>query len=152
MKRFLSSTATMSSKRVRARPRRGRTRANLVATLDFIQSRRRGPGCQLQVPSPVRHPSPSVDATSRSFTQKQAKSIGVTGFVTNASDGSVGNHHFLPCPRADSVQVQGEAQGSDDAIKQFVQHLNKGPSAASVAGVEHSEISTKSGESDFNVK
>ena len=25
----------------------------------------------------------------RSFTQKQAKSIGVTGFVTNASDGSV---------------------------------------------------------------
>ncbi|KAG9389302.1 Acylphosphatase [Pyrenophora tritici-repentis] len=25
----------------------------------------------------------------RSFTQKQARSIGITGFVTNASDGSV---------------------------------------------------------------
>jgi acylphosphatase len=50
------------------------------------------------------------------------------------------------------VQVQGEAQGSDDAIKEFVQHLNKGPSAASVSGVEHSEISTKSGESGFDVK
>ncbi|KAF2819531.1 Acylphosphatase [Ophiobolus disseminans] len=72
----------------------------------------------------------------RSFTQKQAKSIGLTGFVTNVSDGT----------------VQGEAQGSDDAIKQFVQHLNKGPSAASVSGVEHSEISTKSGESGFNVQ
>ncbi|KAH3919828.1 acylphosphatase [Parastagonospora nodorum] len=71
----------------------------------------------------------------RSFTQKQARSIGVTGFVTNASDGS----------------VQGEAQGSDDAIKQFVQHLNKGPPAASVSSVKHDDISTKSGESSFNV-
>jgi acylphosphatase len=56
------------------------------------------------------------------------------------------------CARANAVQVQGEAQGSDDAIKEFVQHLNKGPSAASVSGVEHSEISTKSGESGFDVK
>jgi len=30
-----------------------------------------------------------ADTTARSFTQKQAKSIGVTGFVSNASDGSV---------------------------------------------------------------
>ncbi|KAH7410358.1 Acylphosphatase-like domain-containing protein [Phaeosphaeria sp. MPI-PUGE-AT-0046c] len=72
----------------------------------------------------------------RSFTQKQAKSIRVTGFVTNVSDGS----------------VQGEAQGTDDAIKQFVEQLKKGPSASSVSGVEHSDISTRSGESDFNVR
>ncbi|KAF2445913.1 Acylphosphatase [Karstenula rhodostoma CBS 690.94] len=72
----------------------------------------------------------------RSFTTKQAKSLGVTGFVTNASDGT----------------VQGEAQGSSDAIKEFVQHLNKGPSAASVSGVEHNDISTKPGESAFNVE
>ncbi|KAL1609597.1 hypothetical protein SLS59_001104 [Nothophoma quercina] len=72
----------------------------------------------------------------RSFTQKQAKSIGVTGFVTNASDGT----------------VQGEAQGSADQLKEFVQHLNKGPSAASVSGVEHNDISSKSGESGFNVQ
>jgi len=50
------------------------------------------------------------------------------------------------------MQVQGEAQGSDDAIKQFVQHLNKGPPAASVSGVKHDEISTKSGESGFDVQ
>ncbi|KAF2848305.1 Acylphosphatase [Plenodomus tracheiphilus IPT5] len=72
----------------------------------------------------------------RSFTQRQAKSIGVTGYVTNASDGS----------------VQGEAQGSDDNIKEFVQHLHKGPSASSVSGVDTSDISTTSDESGFNVK
>ncbi|KAL1794061.1 hypothetical protein ACET3X_007482 [Alternaria dauci] len=72
----------------------------------------------------------------RSFTQKQAKSIGVTGFVTNASDGS----------------VQGEAQGSEEKINQFIQHLHKGPSAASVSKVDHSDISSKDGESSFNVQ
>merc|ERR1712113_552170 len=72
----------------------------------------------------------------RSFTSKQAINIGVTGWVTNASDGT----------------VQGEAQGSDDAIDKFIQHLQKGPSAASVSGVEHNKIDTKSGESGFNVK
>jgi acylphosphatase len=51
-----------------------------------------------------------------------------------------------------SSQVQGEAQGSESAISEFIQHLNKGPSAASVSGVEHSDIDTKSGESGFNVR
>lgn len=72
----------------------------------------------------------------RSSAQKQAKSIGVTGWVSNASDGT----------------VQGEAQGSEDAIEKFVQHLHKGPSAASVSRVEQSDISTKSGESGFKVQ
>ncbi|CAA9957306.1 hypothetical protein CFE70_000870 [Pyrenophora teres f. teres 0-1] len=72
----------------------------------------------------------------RSFTQKQARSIGITGFVTNASDGS----------------VQGEAQGSEDKINDFIQHLNKGPSAASVSKVDQSDMSTKSDESSFNVQ
>ncbi|KAF1832421.1 Acylphosphatase [Decorospora gaudefroyi] len=72
----------------------------------------------------------------RSFTQKQAKSIGITGFVSNASDGT----------------VTGEAQGSEDKLKEFVQHLNKGPSAASVHQVEQKDIDTKSGESSFDVK
>jgi acylphosphatase len=57
-------------------------------------------------------------------------------------------HH----PHTNTTQVQGEAQGSDDAIKQFVQHLNKGPPAASVSSVKHEDISTKSGESGFNVQ
>ena len=49
-------------------------------------------------------------------------------------------------------QVQGEAQGSEDKLNEFVQHLNKGPSAASVSKVDQSEISTKSDESSFNVQ
>jgi len=49
-------------------------------------------------------------------------------------------------------QVTGEAQGSDQTLKQFVQHLNQGPPAASVTGVEHSEIDTKQGESRFTAK
>jgi acylphosphatase len=56
------------------------------------------------------------------------------------------------CNDADSTQVQGEAQGSADQLKEFVQHLNKGPSASSVSGVEHNDISSKSGESSFNVQ
>jgi acylphosphatase len=93
-----------------------------------------------------------ANVACRSFTQRQAKSIGVTGFVTNASDGSVGTIMSFAALSADPPQVQGEAQGSDDAIQAFVQHLNKGPSAASVSGVEHSEISTKAGESGFGVQ
>jgi acylphosphatase len=59
---------------------------------------------------------------------------------------------MLHVSATEARQVQGEAQGTDDAIKQFVQHINKGPSAASVSGVEHAEISTKPGESGFSVK
>ncbi|KAI9654631.1 MAG: hypothetical protein M1821_005838 [Bathelium mastoideum] len=70
---------------------------------------------------------------SRSFTRRQAQSLGVTGFVQNASDGT----------------VQGEAQGPDEKLKEFIGHLNKGPSAAVVNGVNHSEIDVKEGEDGF---
>jgi len=50
------------------------------------------------------------------------------------------------------LQVTGEAQGSPDQLKEFVQHLNKGPSASSVSGVEQNDISSKSGENGFNVQ
>ncbi|KAJ9648747.1 hypothetical protein H2199_000660 [Coniosporium tulheliwenetii] len=64
-----------------------------------------------------------------SFTVKQANNVGVTGYVKNASDGS----------------VQGEAQGNESSLKKFVEHLNKGPSAADVNKVETSEIEPKQG-------
>ncbi|KAJ9665183.1 hypothetical protein H2201_004657 [Coniosporium apollinis] len=70
----------------------------------------------------------------RSFTVKQANNVGVTGYVKNASDGS----------------VQGEAQGNESSLKKFVEHLNKGPSAADVNKVETSEIEPKQGESGFS--
>ncbi|KAE9966072.1 hypothetical protein EG328_009197 [Venturia inaequalis] len=67
---------------------------------------------------------------------RQAKSIGVTGYVQNASDGT----------------VKGEAQGSEDALNEFVSHLNRGPPAASVTGVEHESVDTKDGEAGFAVR
>ncbi|GAB7341064.1 hypothetical protein MBLNU457_7384t1 [Dothideomycetes sp. NU457] len=70
----------------------------------------------------------------RSFTVDQAQSLGVTGFVKNTPDGT----------------VTGEAQGDQSSLDKFVQHLNKGPSAAKVQKVDTKEISVKQGESDFS--
>ena len=64
---------------------------------------------------------------------KQARSLGLTGYVENARDGS----------------VMGEAQGSDEDLKKLVGHLNKGPPTASVDNVEQKDISTKTGETGF---
>ncbi|TKA77316.1 Alternative oxidase, mitochondrial [Cryomyces minteri] len=70
----------------------------------------------------------------RSYTVKQANSLGVTGFVKNASDGT----------------VVGEAQGDESKLQEFVKHLNSGPSAASVNKVDHSDIEVKQGEKGFS--
>lgn len=51
-----------------------------------------------------------------------------------------------------SSQVDGEAQGSDDAIKEFIQHIGKGPSMAKVTKVDHKDIDSKSGETGFGVR
>jgi acylphosphatase len=48
--------------------------------------------------------------------------------------------------------VQGEVQGSDEKLKEFVQQLNKGPSAASVTKVEENTIDSKPEEGGFKVK
>ena len=47
-------------------------------------------------------------------------------------------------------QVTGEAQGDQSALSQFVQHLNKGPSAARVSSVDHNDVATKGGEKGFS--
>jgi acylphosphatase len=95
----------------------------------------------------------TVNKVSRSSTQKEAKNIGVTGFVLNASDGTVSINRTHNASSIDRfAQVQGEAQGTADQVNEFIQYLNKGPSAASVSGVKHNDISVKSGESSFNVK
>ncbi|KAI9694263.1 MAG: hypothetical protein M1820_009066 [Bogoriella megaspora] len=71
----------------------------------------------------------------RAFTQRQAEDAGVTGWVKNGSDGT----------------VQGEAQGTDEKIKEFIKDLNRGPPAAKVESVSTSDIDTKEGESGFSV-
>ncbi|KAF7197331.1 Acylphosphatase [Pseudocercospora fuligena] len=69
-----------------------------------------------------------------SFTAEKANSLSVTGFVQNASDGT----------------VVGEAQGSSSNLDKFVQHLNMGPRAAKVSNVEQKDIGSKEGESKFD--
>ena len=46
--------------------------------------------------------------------------------------------------------MTGEAQGDSSALDKFVQHLNNGPSAASVNKVDVKDIATKDGEKDFS--
>ena len=80
----------------------------------------------------------------------QAKSLGVTGFVKNSSDGTVCVTGILCGNSADNAQVTGEAQGDQSSLDKFVQHLNMGPSAAKVSKVDQKEISPKEGESGFS--
>ncbi|KAF2670748.1 Acylphosphatase [Microthyrium microscopicum] len=70
----------------------------------------------------------------RYYTAREANKIGVTGFVQNDDDGS----------------VSGEAQGDDQALKQFLEIVKKGPPAADVSDVTKSDIDSKEGESKFN--
>ncbi|KAH8826991.1 Acylphosphatase-like domain-containing protein [Flagelloscypha sp. PMI_526] len=71
----------------------------------------------------------------RKFTQMQAKSIGVTGFVKNDTSGS----------------VSGEAQGNQDQIERFVQQLQLGPKAAKVEKCEYIMIEAKEPETGFEI-
>ncbi|KAL8771859.1 MAG: hypothetical protein Q9209_002797 [Squamulea sp. 1 TL-2023] len=72
----------------------------------------------------------------RSFTQSKASSYGLTGWVKNTSSG----------------QVEGEAQGDDEAIQKLLKVLESGPPAATVSEVEKSEVEPKEGESSFDTK
>jgi acylphosphatase len=60
----------------------------------------------------------------RKFTQQIAKSLDLTGFVKNNSDGSV----YI------------EASGEDEKLKKLVDWCNKGPSAAKVERTDVSSI------------
>ena len=49
-------------------------------------------------------------------------------------------------------QVEGEAQGDEDSVQKLLQDLNRGPSAAQVDKIEHSEVDTQADEKSFDVK
>ena len=49
-------------------------------------------------------------------------------------------------------QVEGEAQGEEDSIKNLLKDLNNGPAAAHVVKLESSELEEKEGESSFDTK
>jgi len=72
----------------------------------------------------------------RSFTQSKAENYGLTGFVENTPND----------------KVEGEAQGSEDALQKFLKDINDGPRAAHVVKVEKKEVDVVQGESSFVAK
>jgi acylphosphatase len=56
----------------------------------------------------------------RDSTQREAKSAGVTGWVTNRSDGA----------------VEAVFEGEDDAVERLVSFIRRGPGRADVEDVE----------------
>ncbi|KAJ5513484.1 hypothetical protein N7463_003036 [Penicillium fimorum] len=71
----------------------------------------------------------------RDFTQKCAKLDEVKGWVRNTTCG----------------RVEGEAQGSDEKVKKFLQRIDKGPSMAHVVKLEKYTLDVLEGEEGFTV-
>ncbi|KIN00539.1 hypothetical protein OIDMADRAFT_19574 [Oidiodendron maius Zn] len=79
----------------------------------------------------------SVQGVSyRYFTRKRAAECSITGWVRNASGGT----------------VQGEAQGSEDSLTSFFGYLERGPSMAVVEKLEREEIEVVKGEKGFQIR
>ncbi|CAI7612072.1 unnamed protein product [Penicillium discolor] len=71
----------------------------------------------------------------RDFTQKCAKLDGLKGWVRNTTCG----------------RVEGEAQGSDEKVKKFLQRIDKGPSMAHVVKLEKRDLDVRDDEEGFAV-
>ncbi|CAH0049682.1 unnamed protein product [Clonostachys solani] len=72
----------------------------------------------------------------RYFTQKRAREYGITGWCRNTDDN----------------KVEGEAQGSIDAMKQFLQAVDKGPRHAHVVKLDKEGRDLVEDESAFEVR
>ncbi|KAI0864202.1 acylphosphatase [Xylaria cubensis] len=72
----------------------------------------------------------------RNFTQKEATKLSVTGW----------------CRNTDDEKVEGEAQGSPDAIKQFLKAIDEGPRHARVVKLDKEDRELVEGESRFEVR
>jgi acylphosphatase len=86
-----------------------------------ITVRRRGPGADVmakQIHCLVRGRVQGV--FFRTSTQREAKRLGLTGWVKNLADGT----------------VEVVAEGEDDSLKEFVGWLQRGPTAARVERVD----------------
>ncbi|KAH7106727.1 Acylphosphatase-like domain-containing protein [Auriculariales sp. MPI-PUGE-AT-0066] len=71
----------------------------------------------------------------RMFAQRRAGELGITGFVRNVSSGD----------------VQGEAQGPDDALKKFMGYLQRGPQGSRVDSLTTNAVELQTSESSFSV-
>ncbi|KAI1338556.1 acylphosphatase [Xylariaceae sp. FL0016] len=72
----------------------------------------------------------------RYYTQKKAKELNVTGW----------------CRNTENEKVEGEAQGDEDSIKQFLKAVDQGPPAAKVMKLDKEARDVQEGESEFEVR
>ncbi len=72
----------------------------------------------------------------RWFTQREARELGLKGYVRNLPDGS----------------VEVVAEGPEDAVKRLLEKLKQGPPAARVEGLEVKEIPEKGEFKDFEIR
>ncbi|CZS88387.1 related to Acylphosphatase [Rhynchosporium agropyri] len=72
----------------------------------------------------------------RFFTRKKATSYGLTGWVRNTSNN----------------KVEGEAQGEEEILRNFLKDIGMGPSHSTVEKVEKQDVDVVDGETDFEVR
>ncbi|WP_371060701.1 acylphosphatase [Rhodosalinus sp. 5P4] len=72
----------------------------------------------------------------RAWTQEQARSRGLAGWVRNRSDGS----------------VEALIQGPDDAVSSLLERLREGPPAARVTQVSEEETAADPALRDFEIR
>lgn len=72
----------------------------------------------------------------RAFTERQARDLGLSGWVRNLSDGT----------------VEVTAEGPRSQLKQLVEYLKQGPTAARVDNVDVQWRNATNGYDDFSVR
>ena len=71
----------------------------------------------------------------RYYTEAQAGSLGLGGYVRNRSDGA----------------VEAEIEGDDDAVERMLTWLHQGPRSATVESVQVTDL-TEHGEAGFSIR
>jgi acylphosphatase len=89
---------------------------------------------------------------ARYFTRKKATSYGLTGWVRNVPNNKVCWHFTRGFMFLISRQVEGEAQGEEDVLQNFLKDIGQGPRHAHVVKLEKSEIEVQEGEAAFEVR
>ncbi|ATY58469.1 acylphosphatase [Cordyceps militaris] len=91
----------------------------------------------------------------RYFTRKRAQAYGLTGWCRNTPDNKASAG-----PSRDSndmltlilVQVQGEAQGEDDAVDKLIKDVDQGPRGATVVKLTQEARDVVADEAEFTIR